>query len=89
VITIEVVKKAMIATASSGSFTRKEKIGGAKKYAKHPIATSEKTADKRKLPWRDSRTITIRYRTAAVARLSRKRKQTKVTNARAILPAKH
>src|SRR6201987_2323214 len=50
---------------------------------------SETTADERKLPWRDSRTTVIRYRNAATARLSRSRKQTKVSNAIAMLANKH
>jgi hypothetical protein len=86
VITAEVIQKAMMATTFSGSLTRKEKIGGAKQYAKHPTAMSETMADEKKPPRRDSRTIIIRYRHAVVARLSPSRKQTKVSNARAMLP---
>ena len=47
---------------------------------------SDKRADKRKLPSRDSRTIIIRYKHAAVMRLSRSLKQTKVTSASAMQP---
>jgi len=45
----------------------------------------ETMADERKLPRRESRTIIIRYRHAVVARLRPSRKQTKVSNARAML----
>jgi hypothetical protein len=89
VTTAEVVKKARMAATSLESLTRKEKIGGAKKYAKQTTAMKETTADIRKLALRDSRTTTIRYRHTSVARLSRSRKQTNVRNARAMLPAKH
>jgi hypothetical protein len=60
VMTNEVVKKAMIATAFRGSSTRKEKIGRAKKYAKHSTAITETTADETKAPLRDNSTTTIR-----------------------------
>src|ERR1700722_5747471 len=50
---------------------------------------SETTADERKVPWRDSRTTVIRYRNAVAARLSRSRKQTKVSNAIAMPANKH
>jgi hypothetical protein len=68
VTTSETVKKATIATTFRGSSTRKERIGGAKKYAKHPTAITETTIEETKLPLRDNRTTTIRYSKAAVAR---------------------
>jgi hypothetical protein len=60
VATAEVVEKARISATSLESVTRKEKIGGAKKYAKQPTAMKETTADERKLPWWDNRTTTTR-----------------------------
>jgi hypothetical protein len=68
--TNEVVRKATIATTFRGSSTRKEKTGGAKKYARHPTAISETTLDETKLPSRDNSTTTIKYSKAAVARLN-------------------
>src|SRR4051812_39203467 len=88
VITAEVVKKATMAKASNGSVTRKECTGGAM-YANHPTAMNETTAEERKLPCRDSRTITSRYTHKVVPRLNWSRAQTKVTNARTMLPNKH
>ena len=60
----EVSKKAMMATTSSGSLTRKEKAGGAR-CAKPRAATMEATVDATKLPVRDTSTITITKREAS------------------------
>jgi len=74
--TAETIRKAMIATRLNGSSMRREKMGGAKKYARPMTPRSETTADEMKLPCRERQTITVRYRKAAVARLNRAWKQT-------------
>src|SRR5580700_773042 len=78
--TTRVVKKARMGVALVGSLTRKEKIAGEKKDAERPPEMKEATAHTSEL---------VRYRHTAVATLRRSRKQTKVSNSRAMLPAEH
>jgi hypothetical protein len=49
-ITTEVVRKATIPVKLRDSCIRREKIGGAKKYAMHPAARLELTMDETKSP---------------------------------------
>src|ERR1700752_3255179 len=88
VISAEINKKTIMTTSSERSLTQKEKTGRDRKYRKHPDARSETMADARKLPCRDTRTTTTRYKHTTVARLSRRRTQTKVINATAMVPVR-
>jgi hypothetical protein len=69
-----------MAAAWVGSLTKKEKIVGEKKDTEQSPETKEATAHASKL---------ARYRHTAVATLGRSRKQTKVSNSGAMLPAEN